>query len=119
MSKFLPAALAIALALSLSPMAALSQATNDIPYRETLTLSVGQSAVIYGYRGECGQLPGAGEVRVPALSTGTLSIGQPGQRQSRRCGGTTPAVEIIFTATTPGRESFELQGDRIRVRVTN
>ncbi|MGP1356557.1 hypothetical protein [Roseicyclus sp.] len=111
--------LALALALALSPMAALSQGANEIPYRESVTLSVGESAVIYGYRGECGQLPGAGEVRVPALSTGTLSIGRPGQRQSRRCGGTTPAVEIIFTATTPGRETFELQGDRIRVRVRN
>lgn len=114
-----PFAFAVALALSLSPMAALSQGANDIPYRENITLSVGESAVIYGYRGECGQLPAAGAVRVPALSTGTLSIGQPGQRRSQRCGGITPAVEIIFTATTPGRESFELQGDRIRVRVRN
>lgn len=110
---------AVALTLAFSPVAVLSQSANEIPYRESVTLNVGESAIIYGYRGECGQLPGAGEVRVPALSTGTLSIGRPGQRESRRCGGVTPAVEIIFTATNPGRESFELQGDRIRVRVRN
>jgi hypothetical protein len=94
-----------------------AQAENNIPQKERLTLEVGQSAVIYGHRGDCGQLPTADQIELPTLKTGTLSVGQEGQRESRRCGGITPAVEIIFTATTPGRERFEIDGDDFSVRV--
>jgi hypothetical protein len=111
--------LSVALALCTTALPALADTSNQIAYRESLTLKVGEAAVVYGYRGDCGALPVAGQVRVPALKTGALSIGKPGVRESRRCNGITPAYEIIFTATAPGRESFELQGDRIRVVVTN
>ena len=92
-------------------------AETEIKYREKVTLSVGQSVVVHGYRGDCGQAPDPAEIRLPALQTGTLSIGKAGQRSSKRCKGMTPALEIIFTATAPGRETFEVQGDDISVRV--
>ncbi|NJS40481.1 MAG: hypothetical protein HC783_17400 [Rhodobacteraceae bacterium] len=106
-----------ALALLVTPLAAQSQ--REIKYRERVTLNVGESVVVYGYRGDCGQLPTSGQVELPQLKTGTLSTGKDGIRMSKRCNGMTPAVEVIFTATTPGRESFELQGDGISVRVRN
>ncbi|MFZ0098519.1 MAG: hypothetical protein WAK98_08550 [Gemmobacter sp.] len=106
-----------ALAVVFFATASFADTANDIPHQKSLTLRVGQSAVIYGYRGDCGALPGPGDVTVPALKTGKLSIGKPGQRNSRKCGGVTPAVEIIFTATAPGSDSFKLQGDPIRIKV--
>jgi hypothetical protein len=105
------------LLLLATPLAA--QSAKEIKYRENVTLKVGQSVVVYGYRGDCGQLPTSGQVELPTLQTGTLSTGKAGVRNSKRCNGKTPAVEIIFTATTPGREKFELQGDDITVRVKN
>jgi len=99
------------------PLAA--QSEGEIKYRERVTVEVGQSVVVYGYRGDCGQLPTAGQVELPTLKTGKLSTGKAGIRTSKRCKGKTPAVEVIFTATTPGRETFELQGDDISVRVKN
>jgi hypothetical protein len=56
-------------------------------------------------------------IELPALKTGTLSLGKAGVRNSQSCGGPTPAIEVIFTATTKGRESFEVEGDKITVRV--
>ncbi len=109
--------LRMALAFIILATASFADTANDIPHQKSLTLQVGQSAVIYGYRGDCGALPGPGDVKVPALKTGKLSIGKPGQRNSRKCGGVTPAVEIIFTATAPGNDSFKLQGDPIRIKV--
>ena len=110
--------LAAALAL-LCPAPLAAQSLPEIDYRERVTLNVGESVVVYGYRGDCGELPTPDQIKLPTLKTGTLSTGNPGQRMSNRCGGRTPAVEVIFTATTPGRERFELQGDDISVRVRN
>lgn len=93
------------------------QAENNIPYEERITLQVGQSAIIYGHRGDCGKLPTSDQIDLPALKTGTLSVGKEGQRRSKKCNGITPALEIIFTATTPGRERFEIDGDDFSVRV--
>jgi hypothetical protein len=108
--------LACILLLAATPLAAQEV---EIKYRERVTLNVGESVVIHGYRGECGALPAPAEIKLPALKTGTLSIGREGVRNSNRCDGKTPAVEIIFTATTPGRETFEVQGDDVTVRVRN
>jgi hypothetical protein len=98
---------------------AFAQSENEIEYRERVTLNVGESVVIHGIRGDCGQLPTRGDIELPALTTGTLSVGKEGYRESRRCNGETPAVEVIFTATAPGRERFEIEGDPISVRVRN
>ena len=110
------------LCLAVSSIAVLGSAAplfaqSTIDYRERVSLRVGQSAVIYGYRGDCGKEPTAGDVELPQTTTGTLSLGKIGVTNSNRCGGRTPAVDIIFTATKPGRESFELNGDEITVRV--
>jgi hypothetical protein len=89
----------------------------DIPFVGKINLDVGQSIVIYGHRGECGALPTDADIDLPTLETGTLSIGKAGQRKSKKCNGMTPAVEIIFTATAPGREKFEIDGDDFTARV--
>ena len=89
----------------------------NIEFRDRVTLSVGQSAVIKGARGDCGKAPEKAQVALPALKTGTLSLGKAGVRNSNSCGGPTPAIEVIFTATSVGRESFDLFGDRVSVRV--
>lgn len=98
------------------PVAGFAQ-ENVIKYTERVTLAVGQSAVIHGIRGECGQNPVKSEISLPALKTGALSLGKPGVRNSGSCGGPTPAIEVIFTATAKGRESFVVEGDKISVRV--
>jgi hypothetical protein len=106
---------AIACCLAALPFAALAE--NNIKHRENVTLKVGQSAIIYGHRGPCGEMPTSADIDLPSLKTGTLSVGKAGQRNSKSCKGITPAVEIIFTATTPGREKFEIDGDDFSVRV--
>jgi hypothetical protein len=116
-AMFSHSTLPMAFAFVVLATASLADTANDIPHQKSLTLQVGQSAVIYGYRGDCGALPRPGDVKVPALKTGKLSIGKPGQRNSRKCRGVTPAVEIIFTATAQGSDSFKLQGDPIRIKV--
>jgi len=68
-----------------------------------VTLDVGDSVVVYRYRGDCGSLPTKTQVELPTLKTGKLSIGKDGIRNSKSCNGKTHAVEIIFTATSPGR----------------
>lgn len=108
---------ALGAALAGIGLSALAQTTKRIEYRETVTVNVGQSVVVHGYRGECGKLPAKGDISFPALKTGKLSIGAAGIRLSNRCGGDTPALQVIFTATTAGREKFEVQGDPISVRV--
>jgi hypothetical protein len=109
-------ALACAMMIGLSPTLGATQ-TNIIANRDDFRLTVGQSIVFYGYVGECGVAPG--RVQLPQLRTGTLSVGRLGQRNSRRCGGVTPAVEIIFTATQPGTEGFRINEDRFIARVRN
>ncbi|SDE94579.1 hypothetical protein [Rhodospira trueperi] len=93
----------------------------NIPYRETVTLSVGQSAIIHGARGQCGEAPpdwSAVAARLPMVSVGTFSDGGVGERRSRRCNGPTPARAVRFTATTPGQEQIELFGDTVDITVT-
>jgi hypothetical protein len=106
---------ALAVGLSTVPLSALTEAT--IKYRKSVSLHVGQSVVVHGIRGECGQEPVLSEIKLPGLATGELRLGKMGVRQSGRCDGLTPAVEMIFTATSAGRETFEVEGDKISVRV--
>ena len=108
------AAAAVTVALVI-PFAASAEAL--IRYRKSVSLQVGQPMVVHSYRGECGQEPVLSSIQLPKLKTGQLSLGKMGARDSKRCGGRTPAVEVIFTATQSGREKFEVQGDDISVRV--
>jgi hypothetical protein len=105
----------LAFGLSAFPFTAMAETT--IKYRKSVTLQVGQSIVVHGIRGECGENPDLAEIVLPKPKTGELSLGKFGVRQSNRCNGKTPAVEVIFTAKTAGREKFEGEGDDITVRV--
>lgn len=88
----------------------------DIPHIHKFDIKVGQSRVFYGYIGKkCGALPS--KVSLPALKIGKLSKGKPGVRGSRRCNGRVPAVEIKFTATKKGYETFRINEDRFTVQV--
>jgi len=97
-----------------------SAMAQEIPYQAKVSLEVGQSAVIHGARGECGQNAPEWEKvapSLPILSTGKFSDGGLGIRNSQRCGGATPARAVRFTATTPGTEQIQLFGDPVRIEV--
>lgn len=92
----------------------------EIPYLPNVSLEVGQSAIIHGARGECGQQAPDWEriaSRLPKVATGEFSDGGLGTRSSRRCGGPTPARAVRFTATTPGSEKITLYDDPINIEV--
>lgn len=117
--RIAPAVLAFCLALPMSSGTTSADASNLIEWSPKVSVRVGQQVVIHGIRGErCGTLPGKNRLKARFLKTGQMTYGKPGVRQSRSCGGLTPAVEVIFTATTPGRETITVSGDRITVTVT-
>lgn len=88
-------------------------ADNPIKGLSEVTMKVGQSKVIWGWRGECGKRPkGVNPNRTRASKLGVLSNGKWGVFKSRACGGWTPAVEIIFTAKKKGREVITTQFDQ-------
>ena len=91
-----------------------------IYWRELSEVAVGESVVIHGKRGRCGEQPPSWEETfevLPELSTGIWSDGGVGYRISRSCGGATPARAVVFTATRPGEERFMLYEDPITLRV--
>lgn len=94
-------------------------ADNPIAGKSKVTMNVGQSAVIWGWRGECGKRPkGINRNRTRATKLGVLSIGKRGVFRSRACDGFTPAVEIVFTAKKKGSEVITTQFDqKIRIVV--
>ena len=109
---------ALILACFLVPAAALANPNNQIPFNKSVELNVGQSMVVHGYRGECGKRPeNVDPKRTRATKLGVLSNGKWGVTKSRKCGGWTPAVEIIFTANKKGRETIKVSGENIKVRV--
>ena len=86
---------------------------NKIKGSKDVSMKVGQSKVIWGWRGECGERPtGIDPKRTRATELGVLSIGTWGVFKSRTCGGWTPAVEIVFTAKKAGREVITTQFDQ-------
>ncbi len=102
----------------LAAVPALADPNNQIPFRKSVELNVGQSVVVHGYRGECGKRPdNVDPKRTRATKLGMLSNGKWGVTNSRRCGGWTPAVEVIFTAQKKGRETIKVAGDNIKIRV--
>lgn len=93
----------------------------EIPYRKTITLKVGETAVIHGARGECGKpAPEWSQVirKLPPVALGSFSDGGLGERKSRSCGGPTPARAIRFTATKAGAEQILVEQDPITITVT-
>lgn len=92
-----------------------------VPFKPVVTMKVGDSRPIYAERGDCGKLPRDWEMvesDLPTLRTGTFSDGGLARRFSKFCQGLTPARAIVFTATTPGVEEFEIQGDFFKMTVT-
>lgn len=91
---------------------------NKIPFHKSIDLKVGQSIIVHGYRGECGKRPAnVDPKRTRGTKLGVLSNGKWGVTKSRHCGGWTPAVEVIFTAKKKGRETIEVFGEKIKVKV--
>lgn len=91
-----------------------------IAYTPEVEMTVGESRVIHAMRGDCGKLPKdwpevAGSL--PASYTGVFSDGGLARRNSKFCGGDTPARAILFTAERPGVEEFLLEGDFFKVIV--
>lgn len=92
----------------------------NIVYHKNVHMDVGESRIIHGRRSACGSMPPSWEDiqdELPDLKTGTWSDGGIGIRNSRGCGGPTPARVLLFTATTKGRSSFSLYGDPITIEV--
>ena len=92
-----------------------------IEAHEMVAAKVGQSVVVHGSRGRCGEQPPDWEEvfqGLPPLSNGVWSDGGVGIRVSRACSGGTPARAVVFTATHPGEERFTLYDDPITIRVT-
>ncbi len=111
--------LRVALCLTLLAAPALAaDADNQIPLHRNIELKVGQSMIVHGFRGECGKRPtNVDPNRTRATKLGILRNGNWGVTRSRTCGGWTPAVEVIFEARKPGRETITVAGEEIRVRV--
>ena len=110
-------ALTLAVSLILISTVASGQA---IDYVQNVTIRVGESMVIHGARGECGQAAPSWDrvaARLPAVALGTFSDGGIGTRSSRSCGGPTPARAVRFTATQTGGTQIELFGDPVTITV--
>lgn len=92
-----------------------------VTYTPEVRLAVGERKVIYAERGDCGKLPrdwpplAAG---LPASQLGTFSDGGLARRNSKFCGGITPARAIVFNAKAAGNEEFLIQGDYFNITVT-
>lgn len=87
-----------------------------IPFSPTVNMVVGQTVVIKGVRGECGQ-PSPPLRNLPRSSLGTFSSGGVGTVNSRSCGGPTPARELRFTARRAGSETLVVYEDTVTINV--
>lgn len=93
-----------------------------IAFNPVVNMKVGDARPIYAERGDCGKLPRDWHLLasdLPALRTGTFSDGGLARRFSKFCQGLTPARAIVFTASAPGIEEFEIQGDFFKMTVTD
>ncbi len=100
------------------PIVTPSVNAQEIPYQKNVSLQIGESAIIYGVRGNCGQpAPSWEEIakQLPTVSTGKFSDGGVGTRWSRGCGGPTPARAIQYTATASGNEQLMLFRDPVNI----
>jgi hypothetical protein len=89
-------------------------------YRPEVTLTVGQSQVIHGERGDCGKLPREWNELAGNLPTSKLGVFSDGglvQRNSMYCKGVTPARGVRFTATNAGVEEAYIAGDYMKITV--
>ena len=93
----------------------------EFPFRQNVTLKVGQSTILKGVRPRnCDdRAPNWGEVRnrLPRSKTGKYSDGGAGTVASDSCGKQVNARGIKFTATKPGTESLNILNDRVNITV--
>ena len=103
--------------------AAQADSSNKVKFRSSISLKVGQAAIVHGARGKCGQLPSKNDLSDTkqnldsALKTGHIAFGKPGIRKSGSCNGWTPVYETIFVADRPGKETVKIHGDTVRITV--
>lgn len=91
---------------------------NKIPLNRSVELKIGQSIIVHGYRGKCGERPkNVDRKRTRSTKLGILSNGKWGVTKSRTCKGWTPAIEVVFTANKKGRETIEVAGEKIKIAV--
>jgi len=92
-----------------------------IEYVRTVSLGVGDSAIIHGVRSRgCEGAPTWESIRgrLPEPVTGVLTDGGVGMRHSRSCGEQVEVRAILFTATQAGTEQITLYGDAIEIQVS-
>lgn len=108
--------------LTFAPVAQ-ADSSNKVKFRSSITLKVGQAAIVHGAGGECGQLPSKAVLARnkrnldPRLKTGHIVFGKPGVRKSNSCNGWTPVYETIFVADRPGKETVKIHGDTVHITV--
>lgn len=93
----------------------------DMPYKRSVTLKVGQSALIKGIRHrDCGAPARAFSYyhrQLPKTKLGVYSDGGTGTTRSDRCGGRVPARGVVFTAKEPGKATLNIMGDPVTITV--
>ncbi|MBB3809451.1 hypothetical protein [Pseudochelatococcus contaminans] len=88
--------------------------------RSTVRVAVGESLIVHGNRGDCGEQPPSWQdtlANLPPMTIGRWSDGGVGKRGSNTCGGPTPARAVVFTGTQPGEDKIMLYGDLVFIRV--
>ena len=94
---------------------------DNIPYKRSVKLEVGQSVVLKGVRSrDCGKIPEPWvPIRdlLPKSKLGSFSDGGVGTVKSRHCGKIVAARGIKFTAKTPGKERLIIFKDSVRITV--
>jgi hypothetical protein len=95
----------------------------QLPSREgeTLWVSVGQTAPVYGWRGsKCDEAPtfNAIRTRLPKTDLGTYSDGGTGTRPSVACSDGASVRVINFTGKKTGSNTLKFSGDFFVVTVT-
>lgn len=94
--------------------------TVDVEYRRSVSLGVGESIVVHGARGACGQPPPSWQKvsrKLPDTKLGSWSDGGVGMRYSRKCGTMTPARGLVFNARRIGSTEFYIYGDPVSISV--
>ncbi len=89
--------------------------------RDRVNAKLGESIIVHGHRGACGEQPPSWEdtsSKLPKLTIGIWSDGGVGVRNSDACRGPTPARAVVFTATKQGEGRVSLFGDNLLISVS-
>lgn len=111
-----------ALLVMVSASIALAGSDNRVPYREKVSVRVGESIVIHGLRGDCGKYP----VKSKNSGNGKAIRRYRGREDSSREKGDAEKSELrgshtccrgYFCAQKKGRTKIKLFGDPVSIRV--